>query len=56
MSTPGRQTLTLSLTLQGAFQALNFYPAAFDAVEHFTMPDGRGGAGPGEFQIGAQCV
>jgi PhnB protein len=52
----GYHTLTPSLNLKGAAKALEFYKAAFDAVERFQMPDGEGGIMHGEFQIGDSIV
>lgn len=48
----GYHTLTPSLNLKGAAAALEFYQAAFNAVERFRMPDPSGGIMHGEFQIG----
>jgi PhnB protein len=53
---PGGQTLTVSLNLRGAARALEFYQAAFGAVERFVMPDGQGGIMHGEFQLGDSVV
>lgn len=60
MSTPGipdgYRTLTPSLNLRGANDALAFYQKAFSAVERFRMPDENGGVMHGEFQIGDSIV
>ncbi len=48
----GLRTLTPSLNLKGAAAALEFYKAAFGAIERFHMPDEKGGIMHGEFQIG----
>lgn len=52
----GYHTLTPSLNLRGANEALAFYQKAFNAVERFRMPDGNGGVMHGEFQIGDSIV
>jgi PhnB protein len=52
----GYHTLTPSLNLKGAAKALEFYKAAFNAVERFHMPNGEGGIMHGEFQIGDSIV
>jgi len=60
MSTPGvpegYRTLTPSLNLRGAAKALEFYKAAFGAVERFVMPDASGGIMHGEMMIGDSIV
>lgn len=48
----GLGTLTPSLNLRGAAQALEFYQTAFGAVERFHMPGPDGTVLHGEFQIG----
>jgi len=52
----GLSTLTPSLNLNGAAAALEFYKAAFNAVERYAMPDENGGVMHGEFQIGDSVV
>jgi len=52
----GYSTLTPSLNLRGANDALSFYQKAFSAVERFRMPDENGGVMHGEFQIGDSIV
>ncbi len=52
----GLSTLTPSLNLNGAAAALEFYKAAFNAVERFVMADENGGVMHGEFQIGNSVV
>jgi len=52
----GLSTLTPSLNLNRARAALEFYKAAFNAVERFVMPDQTGGVMHGEFQIGDSVV
>jgi uncharacterized glyoxalase superfamily protein PhnB len=52
----GYNTLTPSLNLRGANDALAFYQKAFNAVERFRMPDANGGVMHGEFQIGDSIV
>lgn len=52
----GYHTLTPSLNLRGATEALAFYQEAFNAVERFRMPNGQGGVMHGEFQIGDSIV
>jgi PhnB protein len=52
----GYSTLTPSLNLRGANEALVFYQNAFNAVERFRMPDTDGGVMHGEFQIGDSIV
>jgi len=52
----GYHTLTPSLNLRGANEALAFYKSAFNAVERFRMPDPSGGVMHGEFQIGDSIV
>jgi PhnB protein len=52
----GYHTLTPSLNLRGANEAIAFYQRAFDAVERFRMPDGNGGVMHGEFQIGDSII
>jgi uncharacterized glyoxalase superfamily protein PhnB len=52
----GYHTLTPSLNLRGANEAIAFYQKAFDAVERFRMPDGNGGVMHGEFQIGDSII
>lgn len=52
----GYRTLTPSLNLRNANAALDFYVAAFGAVERFRTPDADGGVMHGEFQIGDSIV
>jgi PhnB protein len=52
----GYHTLTPSLNLRGANEAIAFYQKAFNAVERFRMPDGNGGVMHGEFQIGDSII
>lgn len=52
----GYRTLTPSLNLRGANEALAFYQRAFNAVERFRMPDQNGGVMHGELQIGDSIV
>lgn len=52
----GYHTLTPSLNLRGANEALAFYQKAFNAVERFRMPNGNGGVMHGEFQIGDSII
>lgn len=52
----GLSTLTPSLNLNDAAAALEFYKAAFNAVERYVMPDENGGVMHGEFQIGDSVV
>ncbi len=52
----GLSTLTPSLNLNGAPQALEFYQAAFNAVASFVMPDASGGVMHGEFMIGNSTI
>ncbi len=52
----GYRTLTPSLNLRGANNALAFYQKAFNAVERFRMPDENGRVMHGEFQIGDSIV
>ncbi len=52
----GYSTLTPSLNLRGANDALAFYQKAFNAIERFRMPDSTGGVMHGEFQIGDSIV
>ncbi|MDX6767390.1 MAG: VOC family protein [Candidatus Methylacidiphilales bacterium] len=54
----GHHTLTASLNLRGAARAVEFYKAAFGAVERFLMPtpDGSGRIMHGEIQIGDSIV
>ncbi|MGF1656799.1 MAG: VOC family protein [Verrucomicrobiales bacterium] len=52
----GYRTLTPSLNLRKATEALEFYKKAFNAVERFVMPDETGGVMHGEFQIGDSIV
>jgi PhnB protein len=60
MNTPGvlqgYHTLTPSLNLRGANEALDFYQKALGAVERFRMPDENGGVMHGEMQIGDSVV
>lgn len=60
MSTPGvpdgYHTLTPSLNLRGAAAAVEFYKAAFGAVERFRMPGPEGEIMHGELQIGDSVV
>lgn len=52
----GLNTLTVSLNLKGAEQALAFYQKAFGAVERFRMPSPDGSIMHGEFQIGNSVI
>lgn len=49
----GYHSVTPSLTSKDAAASLDFYAAAFGAVEHFRLPDEKtGGVAHAEFQIG----
>ncbi len=48
----GLHSVTPSLNLRGAAKALEFYKAAFGAVERFIMPGPGNTVMHGEFQIG----
>lgn len=52
----GHRTLTPSLNLNGAAEALEFYKAALSAQELFRMPGEKGTIMHGEFQIGDSIV
>jgi uncharacterized glyoxalase superfamily protein PhnB len=52
----GYHTLTPSLNLKGARAALEFYKAAFGAVERFIMPGPGDSVMHGEMQIGDSVV
>jgi len=52
----GYHSLTPSLNLRGASEALGFYQKAFNAVERFRMFDDAGGVMHGEMQVGDSIV
>lgn len=52
----GYHSLTPSLNLRGASEALGFYQKAFNAVERFRMFDESGGVMHGEMQLGDSIV
>lgn len=53
---PGYHTITPSLTVQGASEAIEFYKQAFDAVECFRVMDTSGKVGHAEIKIGDSVV
>ena len=53
---PGYHTLTPSLNLSDAAAAVDFYKAAFGAIERYRMPGENGTIMHGELQIGDSVI
>ncbi|MGJ8678339.1 MAG: VOC family protein [Akkermansiaceae bacterium] len=56
MSDSTQPTLSVSLTVRDAAEALDFYTKALGAVELYRMPDPSGAVAHAEFMIGTSLV
>jgi uncharacterized glyoxalase superfamily protein PhnB len=52
----GFRSVTPSLVIKGAAEALEFYKKAFDAVEHYRLPSPTGEIMHAEFHIGDSVI
>lgn len=53
---PGYHSVTVSLTIKGAAEAIEFYQKAFGAVESYRLPSPDGTVMHAEFKIGDSVI